>query len=111
MPRSIGVDLEDPKPVYRAVVLYLYSGTHNYTLKVYTDPTGEQHQYHRAETFGPYGNRGPATGQVTSAFRGYEWQKNRQRSTPQTYSVSHIKGFVEEQIPAWTPVAGTVKEL
>lgn len=123
MPRNIGVDVNDQTPVYRAVILYLYPGIHNRTLKTYTTEDGTVHQYHQSESYGPYGTRAPATGQVTSALRYHEDKKARGSYTVQhvfnpttrSYdaiqngSVPEVIGFTEEQIPGWKVVPGSYK--
>lgn len=119
--RSIGMTLENPAPVYRAVILKLYPGIHNRTLKTYTTADGHTYSYHEAEAYGPYGTRPPATGQVTGALRHHEeWTKRGHYTTRRVFnpatktydledhgSVPELTAFVESQIPAWRPLAGT----
>lgn len=122
MARSIGMSITKPAPVYRAVILYLYPGIHNRKLEVYTAHDGQEYSYHRVEAYGPYGTRGPATAQVTSALRshetavkqGYYTHRNEWDSQTRSYnrvpsgeSIPEVTAFVESQVPAWTPVAGT----
>lgn len=113
--------LQNPTPVYRAVIMFLYPGIHNRTLKTYTTEDGTEYLYHEAQAYGPYGSKGPATAQVTSAIRHHEdWKKRGHYTTRRTYnpttraydveqhgSVPSLVAFVEEQIPAWGPIAGT----
>lgn len=119
--RSIGMTLENPAPVYRAVILYLYPGIHNRPLLTYTTEDGQQFQYHTVEAYGPYGTRAPATSQVTQALRHHEsWAKAGHYTTRRVWnsatrmydeepygSVPQVTAFVESQIPAWNPIAGT----
>jgi len=121
MARSIGMAFDNPKPVYRGVILYLYPGVHNRVLKTYTTPDGTEYLYHVAEAYGPYGSRAPATGQVTQAIRHHEswadaghyttrrtWNSTTRMYDEEAYgSIPEVTAFVEEQVPAWTPVAGT----
>lgn len=124
MARSIGMTLQNPAPVYRAVILFLYPGIHNRTLKTYTTVDGLTYSYHEAEAYGPYGTRAPATAQVTTALRHHEnwikaghythhrvWNPVTQKAETQVYgSVPELTAFTEEQIPAWSQVPGSVKE-
>lgn len=121
MARSIGMTLQNPAPVYRAVILYLYPGIHNRTLKTYFTADGKEYLYHAVEAYGPYGTRAPATSQVTGAIRYHErnvksggyttqhvWNNTTGRyDTIQNGSVPELTAFVESQIPAWNPVDGT----
>ena len=107
MARSIGMNIDSPSSVYRGVILYLYSGAHNMDTKVYYTADAD-YQYHRAEAFGPYGSRAPATGAVTSAIRD---TKSGRHWHPANATVSEIVGFVEEQIPGWVTVDGTTRTL
>lgn len=124
MARNIGVTIGDPQPVYRAVILKLYPGIHNRVLKTYTTGDGTEYLYHEAEAYGPYGTKAPATSQATSALRLHEqWKKNgaylwrheynratrRSERVPSGDSVPEITAFVEEQVPAWNQLAGTVR--
>jgi hypothetical protein len=107
------------------VILYLYPGIHNRTLKTYTTANGEQFNYHRVEAYGPYGTRAPATSMITSALRhhetyiqqGYYTFRNEWDTKTRSYnrvpsgdSVPEITAFVEEQVPAWNPVPHTIRE-
>lgn len=123
MARSIGMSLEKPTPVYRGVILKLYPGIHNRTLKRYTTVDGTEYLYHEASAYGPYGSKGPATAQVTSALRHHtDWAKRGYYTTKRTWnnltksydetqegSIPEVTAFVEEQVPAWKPIAGTVR--
>jgi hypothetical protein len=115
--------LEDPQPVYRGVILKLYPGIHTRTLKRYTTADGTERLYHEAHAYGPYGSKGPATAQVTSALRDHEMSKKRGHYTTQhvynpttrqydviqSGSVPEFVGFVEQQIPAWASLDGTFR--
>jgi hypothetical protein len=121
MARSIGMSISDPIPVYRAVILYLYPGIHSRPLHTYTTEDGQQFQYHTVEAYGPYGTKAPATSQVTSALRHHEecvkndryttqhiWnQATRDYDVIQNGTIPQVTAFVESQIPAWSPIAGT----
>lgn len=124
MARSIGMALQNPTPVYRAVILKLYPGVHNRTLKTYTTGDGQEFQYHSVEAYGPYGTRAPATSQITQALRHHEeWAKAGHYTTRRTYNrqtqsydieydvdtVPELTAFVEEQVPSWNPVAQTIR--
>ena len=126
MARHIGVSIENPTPVYRGVILFLYPGVHNRVLKTYTTADGTEYLYHTANAYGPYGSKGPATAQVTSAIRNHnEWVKRGHYTTthefnsvtrkydvfPNGNSVPSLTAFVEEQIPAWTPIDGTTRTV
>ena len=126
MARSIGMALENPTPVYRGVILFLYPGVHNRPLKTYTTADGTEYLYHRASAYGPYGSKGPATAQVTSAIRNHnEWvkrghytnshefneQTRKYELVPNGDSVPSLTAFVEEQVPAWTPIDGTTRTV
>lgn len=125
MARSIGMSIEKPHPVYRAVILYLYPGVSMGDPKIYTDATGKQHRYHKVEAYGPYNTKAPATSQITSAIRLHErWVKDNhyvERYTwdtklgktikePTGHGVPQLTGFVEEQVPAWNPLPESVRE-
>lgn len=121
MARSIGMSITTPHPVYRAVILKLYPGIHDRSLHTYTAADGQQYQYHTVEAYGPYGSKGPATAQVTTALRHHaDWIKAGHYTTRRTYnaatrsydeepygSIPQVTAFVESQIPAWNPIAGT----
>lgn len=122
MARSIGMALENPQPVYRGVILSLYSGVHNHTLKTYTTAEGVEYLYHTARAYGPYGSKGPATSQVTSELRDhaarikgehythrhqFNSQTQRYDLVPSGGTVPQIVAFVESQVPSWNPIAGT----
>jgi hypothetical protein len=119
MARNIGVDLEDSTS-FRGVVLYLYPGIHSLPLKTYTTADGVSYQYHLSKAYGPYATRAPATSQVTQELRGHEerkyntlepsksrngWRGDYTSRGPGT--IPDVTAFVEEQIPAWRPIAGT----
>lgn len=116
------MSIKTPHPVYRAVILYLYPGIHNRSLHTYTTADGQQYQYHTVEAYGPYGSKGPATAQVTTALRhhtdwtlaGHYTTRRVWNSTTRSYdteynvgSIPQVTAFVESQIPAWNPIAGT----
>ena len=125
MARSIGMSIEKPHPVYRAVILYLYPGVSMGDPKIYTDGTGKQHRYHKVEAYGPYNTKAPATSQITTAIRIHEsWVKNgnylsrrvwnsalgKSVDEPTGHGAPAVTGFVEEQVPAWNPLPESVRE-
>lgn len=124
MARSIGMTLQNPTPVYRAVILRLFPGVHNRELKRYTTADGTEYLYHDAEAYGPYGTRAPATAQVTTALRHHNnwikqghyttrrvWNPVTRTSETENYgTVPSFAAFIEEQIPSWQQVPGTIKE-
>lgn len=118
MARNIGVDINESKPVYRGVVLYLYPGMrNNHTLREYTAADGRTFSYHESRAFGPYETRGPATSQVTSELNTHEAKKENtingtQRSWHGTYGhgIPEVTAFVESQQPSWIPIDGTFRE-
>ena len=126
MARSIGMALENPTPVYRGVILYLYPGIHTRVIKTYTMADGTEQPYHESRAYGPYGSKGPATSQVTSEMRNHQTRiKNGHYTTKFTYNparraydeepngqgVPMLVTFVEEQVPAWTPIDGTTRTV
>ncbi len=124
MARHIGVSIDGSEKVYRGVILFLYPGVHTRTLKTYTTADGTEYFYHEANAYGPYGTRAPATAQVTQGLRHHEeWTKRGHYTTQRVWnpatrdydviqkgSVPEVVGFVEEQIPSWQLVPGTIKE-
>lgn len=126
MARHIGVRIDGTEIVYRGVVLYLYPGVHSRELKRYTTADGTEYLYHQANCYGPYGSRGPATAQVTQDIRQHNDSIKSNRYTTRTVwnsvtrktetvqisggTIPTVTGFVEEQVPAWKPVAGTIRE-
>jgi hypothetical protein len=124
MARNIGVSLNDPQPVYRAVILTLYSGLTNRELKRYTTGDGTEFLYHESTAYGPYETKAPATAQITQALRHhegwkknghYEWRNVWNRATgvservPTGDSVPELTAFVEEQLPSWNQMPATVR--
>lgn len=124
MSRRIGVSLDNPQPVYRAVVLWLYSGLTNRELKRYTTVDGTTYLYHESTAYGPYETKAPATSQITSALRNHEGLKKnghyefrhqwntalgKSERVPTGDSVPEITAFVEEQLPSWNPIPATVR--
>jgi hypothetical protein len=105
MARQIGVGL-DNQPVYRALIFKLYSGVHTMDLQTYTTADGTEYQYHKVEAFGPYGTKGPATAQVTSAIRDFN-HTITYTPTHRSWMPSQITGIVEQQLPQWQVVAGS----
>lgn len=125
MARSIGMRIEKPAPVYRAVILYLYPGLSKGDPKIYTDANGVEYKYHSVSAYGPYDTKAPATSQITSAIRDHEryvkdghyltrrvWnsQLGRSEDQPTGHGVPSLTGFVEEQVPAWTQLANSLRE-
>lgn len=123
MSRRIGVGLDNPQPVYRAVILKLYPGVHSRELKRYTTGDGTEYLYHESSAYGPYETKAPATGQVTSALKshetaikqGYYTHRNvwnpalgRSERVPNG-TVPEFTAFIEEQLPAWNPIPATVR--
>jgi hypothetical protein len=106
MARQIGVGLDD-QLVYRALIFKLYSGIHNMDLKTYTTADGTEYQYHKVEAFGPYGTRGPATAQVTSAINDHQHSLLNGRYFNTQALIPQITGIVEQQLPQWQMVAGS----
>lgn len=117
--------IEDPQPVYRAVIFYLYPGLSKGDPKTYRDANGVEYKYHSVEAYGPYGTKAPATSQITSAIRHHEgwvkaghyltrrvWNSQLGRSVdePTGHGVPSVVGFVEEQIPDWITLENTVRE-
>lgn len=125
MSRRIGVGLDNPKPVYRAVVLKLYSGLTSRELKRYTTADGTEFLYHTSTAYGPYETKAPATGQITGAIRdhegfktrgNYEWRHQwnsalgKSERVPTGDSVPELTAFVEEQLPSWNPLPATIRK-
>lgn len=88
----------EPTKLYRAVILRRYPGLHTMELKHYTHSDGTVIPYHRAEIYGPYGVKGPATSQIkrdTKYSLDYGDYLNGGRVIPE------IDSFVEECMPVW----------
>ena len=124
MARRIGVTLDNPKPVYRAVVLKLYSGLTSRELKRYTTVDGTEYLYHESVAYGPYENKAPATGQITGAIKDHEYYKKnghyefrnqwnsalgKSERVPTGDSVPELTAFVEEQLPSWNPIPASIR--
>lgn len=100
----------EPEPLYRAVILYKYSGMHDLPLLAYLDTNGEAHEYHAAYVYGPYEKPGPAQTMVKregkyakQGYRNhydYDLPYGPARSAS-VCKVAEVIGLVEETTPKW----------
>jgi hypothetical protein len=107
------------------VILKLYSGLSSRELKRYTTADGTEYLYHESVAYGPYETKAPATSQITGAIRDhesykdrgyYEWRNvwnsalGKSERVPTGDSAPELTAFVEEQLPSWNPLPGTVRQ-
>lgn len=99
-----------PEPMYRAVILYKYSGLHDLELSHYLDTNGDIHEYHKVFVYGPYEKPGPAAAMVKREAK-YTKQGYRNHydfslpygpaRTASACEVSEVIGLVESATPVW----------
>lgn len=100
----------EPEPMYRAVILYKYSGLHDLPMQTYLDTNGDTHEYHKVFVYGPYEKPGPAASMVKRegkyAKQGYRnhYDFTKPYGPARTGSmceVSEVIGLVEHATPVW----------
>lgn len=100
----------EPEPMFRAVILYKYSGLHDLPLLTYTDQEGEVHEYHKVVVYGPFDKPSPAQ-QAVKRDAGYAQKGYRNHydftvpygpaRTATECKVSDLVGLVEIATPLW----------
>jgi hypothetical protein len=100
----------EPEPMFRAVILYKYSGVHKLPLLTYTDQEGEDHEYHSVVVYGPFEKPHPAqqavkrdVGYAKKGYRNhYDFSMPYGPARDATKcEVSEIIGLVEIATPLW----------
>lgn len=93
----------DPVPMYRAVILYSYSGAHSLPLNPYTDANGHTRAYHEATVYGPYEKPSSARLMITKQDGYTSFGYNNHFENGHIFPVAEVYSFIEEMTPTWIP--------